>query len=122
MGVCCCSSRIGQIYPIEESLVNAMVEFKIRKYNIEELKEKLKTIFEKYHNENDVKRELRELFLDNNFETNKNYVIQNSIFDLYMKFVQRLNIKHILILVFPLLTNQQENALESSSSHFLIIQ
>lgn len=107
MGPCCCSPRIGSIYPIEESLLNAMDALKLKKYNIEYLKGKLKIIFEK-NNKNSQEIDLRNLFLDNNFETNSHYVLQNSFFDLFIANLEKFAVKEILILVFPLLNNVEE--------------
>ena len=108
MGTCCCSPRIGSIYPIEESLLNAMIAFKIRKYSLLELKPRLKKIFEKT-DKTEIKNDLRELFLNNNYETNVDYVIQNTIFDLIIGNLEKLTVKDILLLVFPMINNSEES-------------
>ena len=106
---CCCAPKLGTFYPIEESLIKAMSTLKVRKYSLEEITKKLNEIFEE-KNKQDMENndKLRNIFLDNNIETNSYYVIHNEIFDKFIKSLKKLTIFDILVLIFPLLDNSQE--------------
>lgn len=107
MGHFCCTPKIGSIYPIEEALLNAMNSYKIRKYNIDEYKERLKKIFDK-QNIHSNQIDLRDLFLDNHFDSNPHYVLQNTIFDLFLANLEKFTHRDVLILSYPLLNNAEE--------------
>lgn len=108
MGVSCCRQSIVDIYPIEISLINSMNAFKIRRYSLETIRQKLEEIFEKSDDSEKIKQDLRILFLEFDSELNDHFVIQNCIFDLFISFIDELAIEDILILLFPLL-NDKEN-------------
>lgn len=103
----CCSSEESYMFPLEEMITDLLSTLLIRNLSEEQMKVKIKSIFSKTDESQNIIEKLRETFIDTNPKSNPNIDFHNKFFNKFIEKCETLNIKNIMILAYPLLDNKK---------------